>query len=191
MPVVRGTQIRQRNQKISCKLYKTNALYFAWNYNARNIHQMDTFRNWIPINQRFKQCVTSTIFTFVQNKCLVYMNEVFRPAKNITINTRYSCLKLNYPYRKTSNGQKGLSHIGPAFWNSISEILKKTKNLNTFKHKMKHYYLNDFSNPNLWNIGWFDYALAIIKNIFLFIKQIFLHLFFLFCSTLIEGPQWK
>ena len=110
---------------------------------------MDTFRNWIPINQRFKQCVTSTTFTFVQNKCLVYMNEVFRPAKNITINTRYSCLKLNYPYRKTSNGQKGLSHIGPAFWNSISEILKKTKNLNTFKHKMKHYYLNDFSNPNL------------------------------------------
>ena len=42
---------------------------------------------------------------------------------------------------------------------------------------MKHYYLNDLSNPNLWNVGRFDYALAIIKNIFLFVKQIFLQPF--------------
>ena len=37
--------------------------------------------------------------------------------------------------------------------------------LTTFKHKMKHYYLNDLSHPNLWNIGGFDYVLAIIKNL--------------------------
>ena len=43
---------------------------------------------------------------------------------------------------------------------------------------MKHYYLNDLSNSSLWNIGGFDYLLAVIKNIFLFIKQIFLHIFF-------------
>ena len=73
---------------------------------------------------------------------------------------------------------KRLVFIGPAIWNRIPEILKKTKNLNTLKHKMKHYYLNDLSNPNLWNIGGFDCVLAIIKNIFLFIKQIFLHRFF-------------
>ena len=46
--------------------------------------------NWLPINQRFRQCVTSTVFKFVQNKCPVYMNEVFRPAENIRINTRNS-----------------------------------------------------------------------------------------------------
>ena len=40
---------------------------------------------------------------------------------------------------------------------------------------MKHDYLNDLSNPNLLNICGFDYALAIIKNIFLFIKQLFLY----------------
>ena len=134
--------------------------------------------NWLPINQRFQQCVTSTVFKFVQNKCPAYMNEVFRPAENMRINTRNSFLKLNHPFRKTSTGQKGLSYIGPAIWNRIPEIIKKTRNLNTFKHKMKHYYLNDLSNPNLWNVGRFDYALAIIKNIFLFVKQIFLHLFF-------------
>ena len=59
------------------------------------------------------------------------------------INTRNSFLKLNYPYRKTSTGQKGLSYIGPAIWNRIPEIIMKTTNLNTFKHKMECYYLND------------------------------------------------
>ena len=106
------------------------------------------------------------------------MNEVFRPAENIRINTRNSFIKLNHPFRNASTGQKGLSYIGPAIWTRISEILKKTENFNTFKHKMKHYYLNDLSNPNLSNVGGFDYALAIIKNIFLLNKQIFLHLFF-------------
>ena len=77
------------------------------------------------------------------------MNEVFRPAENIRINTRNSYLKLSQPFRKTSTRQNGLSYIGPAIWNRIPEILKKTKNLNTFKHKIKDYYLNDLSNPNL------------------------------------------
>ena len=69
------------------------------------------------------------------------MNEVFRPTENIRINTRNSFLKLNHPFRKTSTGQKGLPYM--------PKIIKKTRNLNTFKHKMKHYYLNDLSNPNL------------------------------------------
>ena len=77
------------------------------------------------------------------------MNEVFRPAENMRINTRNSFLKLNHPFPKTSIKQKGLSYIGPAIWNRIPKIIKNTRNLNTFKHKMKHYYLNDLSNPNL------------------------------------------
>ena len=77
------------------------------------------------------------------------MNEVFRPAENIRINTRNRYLKLINPFRKTSTEQNGLSYIGPAIWNRIPEILKKTKNLNTFKYKMKDYYLSDLSNPNL------------------------------------------
>ena len=105
------------------------------------------------------------------------MNEALRPAENMRINLRNSFLKLNHLFQKTSTGWKGLSNIRPAIWNRIPEIIKKTRNLNTFKHKMKHYYLNDLSNPNLWNVGRFDYALAIIKNIFLFVKQMFLQPF--------------
>ena len=54
--------------------------------------------NWLPINQMFKQCVTSTVFKFVPNKCPAYMNEVFRPAENIRINTRNSFLELSHPF---------------------------------------------------------------------------------------------
>ena len=82
-------------------------------------------------------------------KCPAYMNEVFRLTENIRINTRNSFLKLSHPFKKTSTGQKGLSYIGPAIWNRIPEVLKKTKKLNTFKHKTKHYYLNNLSDPNL------------------------------------------
>ena len=77
------------------------------------------------------------------------MNEVFRPAENTRINTRNSYFKLSRPFRKTIFGQNSFSYIGPAIWNKIPEILKKNKKLNTFKHKMKHYFLNDLSNPNL------------------------------------------
>ena len=50
---------------------------------------------------------------------------------------------------------------------------------------MKHYYLKDLTNPNLWKISEFDCALTIIK-IFLFI--IFKYFYFFFsCFALIEG----
>ena len=48
--------------------------------------------NWLLINQRFKQYVTSAVFKFVQNKCPAYMDEVFRSAENIRINTRNNYL---------------------------------------------------------------------------------------------------
>ena len=55
------------------------------------------------------------------------MNKVLRPAENIRINLRNSYLKSNHLFRKTSTEQNSLSYIGPAIWNRILEILKKTK----------------------------------------------------------------
>ena len=70
-------------------------------------------------------------------------------AKHTIISTRRnSYFKLNHTFRKTSTGQNDLSYIGPVIWNKIPEILRKTRKLNTFKHMMKHYYLNDLSNDN-------------------------------------------
>ena len=64
-----------------------------------NFHKL----NWLPINQRSQQCITSNVFAFVLNKCPVYINEVFRPNKNMSINKRNSFLKLNHPFWKPKN----------------------------------------------------------------------------------------
>ena len=69
---------------------------------------------------------------------------------------RNSYFKLTHTFQNPSTKQNILPYIGPPIRNTIPEILKKTKKLKTFKHKMKHNYLNDLSNTNLRNIGGFD-----------------------------------
>ena len=63
------------------------------------------------------------------------MNKVFRPPENIRINLRNSYLKSKHLFQKTSTEQNGLSYIGPAIWNRILEILKKTKKFEYFQTK--------------------------------------------------------
>ena len=43
---------------------------------------------------------------------------------------------------KTNMGQTAILFVGPTLWNSLPELIKKTDNLNTFKHNVKNYYLN-------------------------------------------------
>ena len=50
---------------------------------------------------------------------------------------------LKHPFRKTNIGQSPLSFIAPALWNEIPKEIKRTASLNTFKHKLKKYYLNE------------------------------------------------
>ena len=83
--------------------------------------------NWLPINQRFKQCVTSIVFKFVQNKCSAYVNEVFSSAENIRINARNSYLELSHPFWKTSTGQNGLSLLGLLFGTEFQKFWRKPK----------------------------------------------------------------
>ena len=64
--------------------------------------------NWPPINQRFKECVTSTVFKFVQNKCPAYMNEVFRSTENIRKNTKNNYLKVKPSFSKNQYRAKRL-----------------------------------------------------------------------------------
>ena len=86
--------------------------------------------NQLPINQRFKQYVNTAVFKLVQSESPSSVK--FSDQLKISITTRNSYLKLGDPFRKTSTGQSSLSYIGPAFWDRIPEILKKTKNFNTF-----------------------------------------------------------
>ena len=68
--------------------------------------------NWLPINQRMKQCVTSAVLRFSRNKSPAYKNEVFGPGENMRINTKNSFhtknnfLKLNHPFGKSRIGKR-------------------------------------------------------------------------------------
>ena len=87
-------------KKLKDKLQVTQNIRFCLKLQCREHISNEHFQklNWLPINQRLKQCVTSAVLKFVQNKCPAYMSEVFRSAENITINTRNSYLKLSRPF---------------------------------------------------------------------------------------------
>ena len=72
---------------------------------------------------------------------LMLNEELFAVENNFQV--RGSFQKLKCPFCKTNTGQLALSYIGPTFWNKTPDTLKRTKNLNTFKHDLKKYFLNE------------------------------------------------
>ena len=101
--------------------------------------------NWLPTKERFEQCTATNVFKFFGNSAPPYMSEIFSPVGQGWI-TRRSKNKLNLPFRKTKTGQNGLSYIGPNIWNSQQSGLKSSNNVNSFKHKIKDKFFNNFQN---------------------------------------------
>ena len=77
-----------------------------------------------------------------------YLNEVFMKAPESSSSLRNSYQKLQQPFRKTSTGQNALSFISLALWNKFPEKIKRTMNLNTFKHNLKKHDLKELSKVN-------------------------------------------
>ena len=63
---------------------------------------------------------------------------------------RNSCQNFQQPFLKTNTGQNALSFIGPALWNKVPEEIKRTSNLNTFKHHLKKQYLKELGKSNFY-----------------------------------------
>ena len=103
------------------------------------------YLNWLPVFNRFEQCVVSIVFKFINGNFPHYLNEVFEFAPEGNISLRNNFLKLKRPFRNTNTGQKALSFIGPSFCNKIPETLKKTDNLNAFKHNLKKHFFNQMN----------------------------------------------
>ena len=53
--------------------------------------------NWIHINDRFKQCISSMASKHFNNLSHLYINDVLQPAGQHIANTRASLLKLKHP----------------------------------------------------------------------------------------------
>ena len=65
------------------------------------------------------------------------LDEVFETAPENNVQTRGGFQKLECAFRKTNTSQMALSYNGPTIWSKNPETLKRTKNLNTFKHNLK------------------------------------------------------
>ena len=62
--------------------------------------------NWLPINDRFKQCISSMTFKYFNYLSPLYMNDVFNLAGQNTTATRTSFFKLSQPCKKPITGKK-------------------------------------------------------------------------------------
>ena len=58
--------------------------------------------NWLPIKERYNQCINSVAFEYFHNQCPYYLNEVFMKAPEYKSPLRNSYQKLQQPFRKTS-----------------------------------------------------------------------------------------
>ena len=67
------------------------------------------------------------------------MDEIFYHAEYNGIPTCYSYQKLKLPHRKTNQGLRALSYVGPLLWNNQDKSLKTSASLNEFKNNIKYY----------------------------------------------------
>ena len=98
--------------------------------------------NWLPVNKRVHQCINAIT---CNNACPHYLNEVYKYTPQCKIESKSNFAKLKVPFRKTNMGQNDLSYIGPSLWNNLPGSLKKTTDLNTFKHNLKNKYLDNLA----------------------------------------------
>ena len=99
----------------------------------------------LPVINRFEQCAISIVFKFINGDCPYYLIEVFEFAPEGNVSLRNNFLKRKRPFRNTNTSHKALSFIGPSFRNQIPQTLKKTDNLNTFKHNLKKHFFNQMT----------------------------------------------
>ena len=66
------------------------------------------------------------------------MEHVFSPVDQGRV-TRHSFQKLLVPFRKSVQGQRTLSYLGPSLWNQVPNEIKACKTTNGFKHALKRH----------------------------------------------------
>ena len=165
------------NKSLNKKLetQQNKCIRFCLNLNNRDHIGLTEFEkiNWLPINDHFEQCISSTTFKFFNNRSSAYMNDVVKPAGHPITNTRTSFLKLIQPLRNTNYGQKILFYLTPNIWNSLSVSVKATEGFNTYKHKIKKNFLSRMKN-NESDIYVYIYIYIAISN-YCFVNSYYYH----------------
>ena len=90
------------NKRLKSKLQilQNKCIRFCLNLNNRAHVGRNEFEqiNWLPVNDRCKQIITSMSFKFCNNTSLPYMSDVFKSACQPNTTTKASLLKLSQPF---------------------------------------------------------------------------------------------
>ena len=107
--------------------------------------------NWLPVQNRYEQCVAMNTYKFCKGLGPAYMSDIFSLMENLQT-TRRSVLKLALPFKHTKMGQNGISYIGPKVWNKVPSTCKLADNPNIFKHKIKEEFFKtiQYDNDNIY-----------------------------------------
>ena len=97
--------------------------------------------NWLNINDRFSQCILSSIYKSFNSESPEYFNEIYFPAEPSNINTRSSFQRLKQPLRKSNKGLNSASYSSPSLWNKLPVEIRRSGSINSFKQNIKNYYL--------------------------------------------------
>ena len=139
-----------KNLKTRLKAAQNKCIRFCLKLGDRTSIKVKEFEkiNWLAIQDRVNQCTLSWIYRFHTKKAPEYLDEIFSYAECNGISTRYSYRKLKIPRRKTNQGLRALSYIGPSLWNNLGKSLKTSVSLNAFKHNVKDHYFRKLVNCN-------------------------------------------
>ena len=144
------------NKRLKSKLQilQNKCIRFCLNLNNRahiGRNELEQI-NWLSVNDRFKQIISTMSFKICNNTSPPYMGDVFKPAGQPNTTTRASLLKLIQPLRRTNPGEINISYIAPIIWNNLPNSLKTTDNLNSYKHRVKEPFFHRLRNEANNNI---------------------------------------
>ena len=91
--------------------------------------------------------------------------------------TRNSTMKLSQPLRRTSYCQHCISFLAPSVLNNLPNELKRCSNLNTFKHRIKEYFIWKIRQKD--NASIFTTRLSSSQQLMHFFSIFFFFFFFL------------
>ena len=123
-----------------------------FNYTMDKMHRYggnktQRLKRWLNINDRFSQCVLSSVYKFFNSESPEYFNETYFPAEPSNINTRSSFQRLQQPLRKSNKSLNSASCRGPSLWNKLPIEIKRSGSTNSFKHNVKNYCLTKMDIP--------------------------------------------
>ena len=117
------------------------------------------------------------------------MSDMFHP-KSIKVQTRNSTSQLSKPSSKAS-GQKGIAYLAPSIWNELPSDMKLIPNLNTFKHKLKKWFLENLKKEEQNIYIYIQTKMCSLKSTRYTIKHYYIIIIFYVLFQFKIGPQWN